>query len=207
MKDGAFDYSYVDLDPGMTAPASVACQTNWDNLCRVVINYETHIHPLWSVDRGPGDTCIECHTTDNMGVARVPDAQLDLTDGASDLNADHFKSYRELLSGDNEQELVLGVLQDRLLQATDGAGNPLFQTDANGDLILDGMGNPIPVMVNIGVAPSMRVAGAAASPRFFNLFAPAGTHGGRLSPAELKLIAEWLDIGGQYYNNPFDVPP
>jgi hypothetical protein len=22
----------------------------------------------------------------------------------------------------------------------------------------------------------------------------------------LRLIAEWLDIGAQYYNNPFDVP-
>ncbi|MGI9320383.1 MAG: hypothetical protein ACR2O5_03135 [Thiogranum sp.] len=207
MKDATFDYNYADLDPGMTAPASVACQGNWDNLCRIVINYEFHIHPLWSVDRGPADTCINCHTTDNMGVAQVPDAQLDLTDGASDLNADHFKSYRELLSADNEQELVMGILQDRLVQATDGAGNPLFQTDANGNLILDLMGNPVPVMITLGVTPSMRVAGAAASPGFFNLFAAGGTHAGRLSPAELKLIAEWLDIGGQYYNNPFDVPP
>ena len=207
MKDAAFDYSYADLDPVMTAPASAACQTNWDNLCRIVINYETHIHPLWSVDRGPADTCINCHTTDNMGVAQVPDAQLDLTDGASDLNADHFKSYRELLSADNEQEVVLGVVQDRLVQATDAAGNPLFQTDTNGDLILDSMGNPIPVLVTLGVTPSMRVAGAAASPRFFSLFSAGGTHAGRLSPAELKLIAEWLDIGGQYYNNPFDAPP
>ena len=31
-------------------------------------------------------------------------------------------------------------------------------------------------------------------------------HTGTLNPAELKLIAEWLDIGGQYYNNPFAVP-
>ena len=33
-----------------------------------------------------------------------------------------------------------------------------------------------------------------------------GTHAGRLSPDELRLISEWLDIGAQYYNNPFDVP-
>jgi hypothetical protein len=61
-------------------------------------------------------------------------------------------------------------------------------------------------MVNIPVSPSMNVAGARSSPRFFNIFAPGGTHDGRLTAAELKLIAEWLDIGGQYYNNPFDVP-
>jgi hypothetical protein len=29
---------------------------------------------------------------------------------------------------------------------------------------------------------------------------------GFLSPDELRLIAEWLDIGAQYYNDPFQVP-
>ena len=29
-------------------------------------------------------------------------------------------------------------------------------------------------------------------------------HRGLLSPGELHLISEWLDIGAQYYNNPFD---
>ncbi len=206
-KDAAFDYLYADLDAGMTAPASVACQNNWDSLCRIVINYETHIHPLWSVDRGPADTCVNCHSADDMGVTRIADGQLDLSDGASDLNPDHFKAYRELLSRDNEQELVMGVLQDRLVQAADDAGNPLFQTDADGNLRLDSMGNPIALMATVGVAPSMRTAGAHASRQFFDRFAPGGSHAGRLSPAELKLIAEWLDIGGQYYNNPFDVPP
>jgi hypothetical protein len=48
--------------------------------------------------------------------------------------------------------------------------------------------------------------------RFFSCFDAGGTgcaaepHAGFLSTAELKLIAEWLDIGAQYYNNPFDVP-
>ena len=111
-------------------------------------------------------------------------------------------------------DLTSGLLVDKMVQATDGAGNPLFQTDANGDLILDAMGNPIPVMVPVTVTPSMSVAGARASSRFFDMFSNAGdprtavtNHVGFLSPAELKLLAEWLDIGGQYYNNPFDVPP
>jgi hypothetical protein len=29
-------------------------------------------------------------------------------------------------------------------------------------------------------------------------------HSGRLSNDELRLISEWLDIGAQYFNNPFD---
>ena len=30
------------------------------------------------------------------------------------------------------------------------------------------------------------------------------THAGYMSPAELRLLSEWLDIGAQYFNNPFD---
>jgi hypothetical protein len=29
-------------------------------------------------------------------------------------------------------------------------------------------------------------------------------HATMLTPAELKLIAEWLDLGGQNFNDPFD---
>ena len=55
--------------------------------------------------------------------------RLDLGDGPSDAEPDHFKSYRELLFPDSEQEIVGGVLVDRQVQATDGQGNPLFETD------------------------------------------------------------------------------
>jgi Hydrazine synthase alpha subunit middle domain len=218
-KDTAFDYNYADLDATLTPPVSSACQSSWGPLCRIVINYETHIHPLWSLPRGTAgaDTCTGCHTdTDAMMNPKIPDGQLDLTDGASDQNADQFKSYRELLFADNEQTIDMGsgLLVDLLVQATDGSGNPLFQTDNNGNLILDGMGNPIPVLVPVGVAPSMSAGGARASRRFFDMFTNAAdprnavtNHVGFLTPEELKLLAEWLDIGAQYYNNPFDVPP
>lgn len=52
----------------------------------------------------------------------------------------------------------------------------------------------------------MSPQGAQESDLFFNVFEPGGTHAGYLNGAELKLIAEWLDIGGQYYNNQFDAP-
>lgn len=203
--DASFSYRYVDL--ATAAPASAQCQTTWSAACRTVINYEQHIHPLWGRDRG-ANTCTACHgTLDAMNNLQVPAGQLDLSDGPSTDEPDHFKSYRELLFNDNEQEIVMGALQDRLVQATDGNGNPLFEVDANGNLILDAMNNPIPVLVTVNVNPSMSVAGARASPRFFDEFATGGTHEGMLDPAELKLISEWLDIGGQYFNNPFDAPP
>jgi hypothetical protein len=65
-------------------------------------------------------------------------------------------------------------------------------------------GNPI--LVAVTVDPSMSVAGANASGRFFNRFDEGQSHEGYLSDAEKRLIAEWLDVGAQYFNNPFDVP-
>ena len=46
--------------------------------------------------------------------------------------------------------------------------------------------------------------GANASAGFFNVFETNGAHEGYLNGVELKLISEWLDIGGQFYNNPFE---
>jgi hypothetical protein len=52
----------------------------------------------------------------------------------------------------------------------------------------------------------MSAGGARASVDFFSKFAPGGSHAGWLSPAELRLVSEWLDIGAQYFNDPFAVP-
>ena len=62
-------------------------------------------------------------------LAQVPAAQLDLSDSSSDQNADHLTAYRELMYGDNEQEIVEGALIDRLVIVTDGNGNTVFETD------------------------------------------------------------------------------
>ena len=94
-----------------------------------------------------------------------------------------------------------------LVQDTDANGNLLFLTDADGNLILDANGDPIPILVPVTIGPAMNAAGALFSPRFFDLFSPGGSHVGRLTDAELKLISEWNDIGVQYYNDPFSVPP
>lgn len=209
--DPSFAYQYSGLST--PPPVDPACVTTYTATCRVIVNYETHIHPLWGVPRvDPVDlvtdrTCTSCHgDVDAMAMAQVPAAQIDLGDGASPDEGDHFISYRELLFNDNQQILEDGALIDELVPVFDGNGNQVFETDANGDLILDAEGNPIPVLQPIIVTPPMSVAGASASPRFFSRFGAGGTHAGWLSDHELRLISEWLDVGGQYYNNPFDVP-
>ncbi|MEM1433679.1 MAG: hypothetical protein AAGG11_06465 [Pseudomonadota bacterium] len=208
--------AYSGLPLGLTAPVADGCVTNWTALCRITIHYAEHIHPLWGVDRQQFDvdgnltgdeTCTSCHApADAMGMAMVPASQLDLSDGPSPDEADHLISYRELMFNDNEVEVVDGAVIDRLVQATDGDGNPLFEVDADGELILDIDGNPIPVLVTVGVTPPLNIGGANLSPRFFDLFLPGGSHAGYLNAAELKLVSEWLDLGGQYYNDPFIVP-
>ncbi len=210
MPDAAFQYDYIGLDGLQTTPpAAPSCIPpigSWSSNCRIVINYEEHLHPLWSLPRPVFDalgnpvfdqngqpvtnTCTNCHNiVDPAGATIVPAGQLDLSDGPSDLEADHFKSYRELLSGDDALTL-----------------------DANGNLVVleQEVGidpdTGLPILEPVGVAPSMRVAGANASDAFFAPFAAGQSHDGYLSDAELRLISEWLDVGAQYYNNPFDAP-
>ncbi len=206
-----FSYSYGDLatipPTYLRGNPSTACMntpavSNWSSDCRIIINYEQHIHPLWSVPRQVIDpvtllvisdfTCTVCHSpADGAGVVQVPAGQLDLADGLSDIDNDHFKSYRELLSGDNAL-VVQGnaLLDDSVVIGTDPVTG-------------------LPITAPIPVSPSMSPAGANNSGRFFDRFDPASGNAHAtylMTPAELKLLSEWLDIGAQYYNNPFDAP-
>jgi hypothetical protein len=197
--DPSFAYRYAQLTtPVPLPPTSAGCQSAWNALCRITIHYPDHIHPIWSVPRIVTDamgnvvadhTCTSCHSpADAAGAVRVPAGQLDLSGGPSPDEADHLVSYRELLFTDNAQEVNMGALQDILVP---GPPDPVT-----------GLPTQVPVPVN----PSMSAAGAQASTAFFSRFDAGGTHAGWLTPAELRLIAEWLDIGGQYYNDPFAAP-
>ena len=118
----------------------------------------------------------------------MPASQLDFSGGASPDEADHLISYRELLFTDNAQAANMAALQDVLVP---GPPDPVTGQ---------------PTFVPVPVDPSMSAAGAGSSTAFFSRFDAGGTHAGWLTPAELRLIAEWLDIGGQYYNDPFIAP-
>jgi hypothetical protein len=72
-------------------------------------------------------------------------------------------------------------------------------------------------MVPVSLAPPMTAGSAIDSMKFLGIFDPnyqdpnAGQpnevdHRGFLTAAELRLISEWLDIGAQYYNDPFVAP-
>ncbi|MDO6565559.1 hypothetical protein Q4561_00675 [Alteromonas sp. 1_MG-2023] len=209
----SFSYAYGDMTTPI--PISQSCAQNWTSLCRIAINYPDHIQPLFELSRVTVDeqdateidhTCISCHApADEDGLVQIPAAQLDLSNQVSLDNNQQLTGFRELLFNDAEVEIVEGVLLDKLVQAFDGNGDPIYETDEDGELILDAEGNPIPVLVTINVAASARAGSAATSTTFFTQFS-TGSHANWLSDAELRLIAEWLDVGAQYYNNPFDTP-
>jgi hypothetical protein len=216
--------------PRWTPPTTCTDTGSWASRCRTTIHYEQHIQPLWEADRRicdgdiEGDTedgiqdgvkdhtCTTCHNrVDRDGMAQVPDGQLELTGEISPNRNTYITSYTELMFGDVELELVEGSLTPRLVDRPTGR----YETDAEGNLILDDNNEPIPIIdqVEVPVSASMSSGGARSSNRFFSCFERicSGSrnnvsHVGYLSPAELKLIAEWLDIGGQYYNDPFVAP-
>ena len=195
------------------APVRADCATNWQANCRVVIHYPIHIAPLWTTQRTtitavnpattmPYTACTDCHSPkDAAGAKRVPGGQLDLSSSPSSSATcvqDEYTSFCQLLFPHDELDPVTML-----------------------PIIVLGPPDPVtgvqPKIVVQAPAP-MSGAGAGASAVFFQKFtagmAPVTCatglpcpHTGWLRDAELKLVSEWLDIGAQYYNDPFAIPP
>ena len=212
--DASFAWRFTDMTTPLPVRADCLDEPDgggWNPRCRITINYVTHIQPLWDAPRPDAvamtdNVCTGCHSNTDpaTGLPRVPEGQLELTSQPSAEEPDHVVSYRELLFGDNGQVLDdNGNVVDATIevQATDPmTGEPLF----------DDMGNPVLITVpdpDATVGATMSANGARASARFFDRFRdPADQHYQLLNDAELKLLTEWLDLGGQYYNNPYDIP-
>jgi hypothetical protein len=220
--DTAFSYVYTSPTAGVglstPSPANAHCGT-WDPLCRSTIHYPDatatggtksyNIQPIWNLPRQTlaadgvtvlsDHTCVLCHNPVNAAAAvQVPEGQLDLTDSASSVDTTVTTSYEELLFAHDEQTLNMGVLQDLLVPAP-GPPDPVT-------------GLPTTIMVPVSLAPPMTAGSASGSTvKFLRMFDgtfhdPVLDHTGYLTPAELRLISEWLDIGAQYYNDPFVAP-
>jgi len=215
--DAPFTYAYADLTSAspVTAATNPNCVT-WTAQCRVTLHYASaadiamrlpYIQSVWN-DASRTNTvngvpmtptvCSVCHDPVNaMAMVQVPQGQLDLTGSASSVDTTVVTSYEQLLFAHNAQTLNMGVLQDLLVPAP-GPPDPVT-------------GLPTTIMVPVSLAPPMSAGSAAGSTTFFRMFDgsfhdPVLDHTGYLSPAELRLIAEWLDIGAQFYNDPFVAP-
>ncbi|MBV8405637.1 MAG: hypothetical protein JO203_15725, partial [Gammaproteobacteria bacterium] len=177
---------YDDPTQFFTAfPTSALCVTQWAATCRIVINYPEHLQPLWDLARpnppvaGVNNTCTQggCHNPkDAAGKPQTPAGNLDLTKSASQAVPQEFTSYQQLLFP-----------------------RPTVIMGPNGPI----PGPPDPPVMNAGSAN-----GGASAQFFACLTTGAGcmapSHAGFMSADELRLVSEWLDIGAQYFNNPFD---
>ena len=225
--DDSYAYRYAELHSSIPSPANDFCAAGWAYNCRSIINYPQQIQAIWERDRGDdnetpeapdnppnndptntplkvvntknlvGDeTCIECHTT--RAGTQIPYGQLDLTQDPNQ-NANQFpRSYLELFVADAGQKLEGVELIDFIIQVPDGMGGFIDQIDPAAR-----------------VRPTMTVNGARSS---YFIEKMTGTelddnsrsitslveHKDMLNDAELKLISEWLDLGAQNFNNPFD---
>ncbi len=218
-KDPDFSARFDDLTFTTPLPTSAACVDVWSNLCRITINYPDHIQPLWDKERlgldamDPADdqTCTNCHNVaDAMGAAQVPAAQLDLRLATSADNPAFPTSFVDLLVQDTAQSINAGgaLVDDNVVTRVPATENPVGSGTFECTVGVLDPGPPPECVITTPVnapSPVMLVSNARGS-RFFATFATGGFHAGWLSAAELKLLAEWLDIGAQYYNNPFEAP-
>ena len=210
-KDASFAYAYAALTT--TPPVDPGCVTNWTASCRIIVNYEMSIHPLWSVPRLAADgvtnaTCNSCHSpADAMGAAQVPAAQLDLVGWRVGRRSGAVQQLSRIAvfgqpTGSDERRIGRqpdsGYRCERKSSVPDGRKR---QPDSGCQWSTDSGAR------DVATSPPLSPAGALASPRFFSRFNAGGSHAGWLTPAELKLISEWLDIGAQYFNDPFAAPP
>jgi len=207
----SFAFTYQNLNT--RSPASPGCFP-WTTTCRITIHYADiatrpgHILPLWTFDRPasllpgaptgidtnndgvlePTYTCASCHSrTDVVNALQLPAASLELLPGAQCTNdALRDLTYCQLLEPRDELVIDNGAVVTR---------QSLVPLDANGQ----------PTII-IPLLPNSMNANSSRSSRFFQVMNTA-PHTGMLSPAELRLLSEWLDIGAQYYNDPFPPTP
>jgi hypothetical protein len=186
----AISYRYSALPAGEVAPiptATPGCESTWASNCRIVVNYPEHIQPIWDESRKVTDssgnvtadhTCTQggCHSPKNAaGAPAQPAGNLDLSNTASNTDPNELISYVDLLFPHN----------------VPGPPGP----------------NGTPTTISVGPFLDAGDANGADSSASLALFAPGSgdnIHAGILSPDELRLISEWLDIGAQNFNNPFD---
>jgi hypothetical protein len=180
---------------GVTAHASIAIRytgnTNpADDLATPapvngIINYPDHIQPIWSRDRG-ANTCTTCH---------ADPTRLDLR--ATISGAGRLTSYQELLLGDplldgNGQPVTR--IREGVAEVVRGAA--LVETMA-------GSAEGLTRSSRLGEILFGETLKASAEARTLHPNPPgtAPNHATLLNAAEKRLVTEWMDLGGQYFNN------
>jgi len=207
--DTPVSYTYAALNE---APPTNSSCVPWSAQCRITIHYanaalmsQPFLQQMWNLTTrtamvngaSVSVTCTNCHNTLSANsVVQLPAGQLNLTGGVPPVNpppnapvdATLVTSYEQLLFPRDEQTLNMGLPVNVMVP---GPG-----------------GTTVPVALAAVMVPGSAIA---SQPNFLSKFDGVDqgvtvNHTGYLSKAELRLISEWLDIGAQYYNDPFVAP-
>ena len=183
----AIYYRYDDATEFHTPfPTTALCITSWASNCRIEINYPEHVQPLWDYQRTVTDPTTGAVTANNTctqaGCHNPQSAAGTAQTPAGNLDLTHSASVNNPQQVTSYQQLLF-------------PHNTVIMTATGSE-----PGPAVGPYVNAGSA------NGGLSAQFLNRFAPGSgsTHAGYLSPAELRLVSEWLDIGAQYFNNPWD---
>ena len=195
------DYWADTTKTGVTARPSMALKyvgnaNPADDLVTAVptnglVNYPTHVAPLWTRNRG-ANTCTGCHND--------PD-KLDLS--ASISGTGRAESYQEIMLGDPQLDPVTGMpvtrIREGVLEIVRGAA--LVDTMASeGDALgLARKSRLYEIMTGLTLLSSADARTAHPNPP-----STAPDHSKMLNAAEKRVLAEFIDLGGKYFNDPFD---
>jgi hypothetical protein len=155
-----------------------------------IIDYPDHIQPLWSRDRGAA-TCTRCHdASGHLDLQGTPGG-----DG-------RYASYDSLMIGDPQ---------------LDAKGQPVIFFDDGVPMLARK-----PALVDT-MASEDEVTGLARKSRLFEIMSgtvimsgsdaqaahpnpppTAPDHSKMLNAGEMRLLAEWIDTGAKYFNDPFN---
>ncbi len=151
-----------------------------------LINYRQHIQPLWSRDRG-ANTCVACH---------ADATRLDLRSTLA--GSGRLVSYDELLIGDPVVDAATGQPVVRLVDGVPRVQRQpaLVETDAGGAVGLARSSRLAEILFGQSLKASAEARSTYPTPP-----GSAPDHARLLNPAELRLLSEWMDLGGQYMND------
>jgi hypothetical protein len=171
-------YKYDDPTQFFTAfPTSALCITSWAANCRIQINYPEHILPLWDAPRPKPPVAGVNNTCTQAGCHNPVNAKGAASQPAGNLDLTKSASVNDQQQFTSYQQLLFP--HNTVIMGNQQTFGPYLNAgSANGGL----------------------------SAQFLNRFATGSgsTPAGYRTPAELRLLSEWLDIGAQYFNNPFD---
>ncbi|MBE7417134.1 MAG: hypothetical protein HS128_05155 [Ideonella sp.] len=155
-----------------------------------LINYEQHIAPLWERPRG-ANTCTNCHNGSS--------GPLDLRSTTS--GTGRYTSYEELLVGDPVIDPDTGLPQIEVREGVPEVvrGVALVDTEAPNALGMTRASRLGEILYG-----EVLKAGPEALQAHPNPPPSAPNHAAILNKAELRLVTEWIDLGGQYFNDPFN---